>query len=110
MQQLQAFIGQEIVWEKTALFGSQYQLVANDDVLATLDINGFGSDARAQSAEGSILIQRRGFFNVTYHMHHANTELAVYTPSWGGSGTLMFADGSTFKWRSMGIFSGEHAW
>jgi hypothetical protein len=110
MNQLQKFIGQEMVWEKTAIFGSQYQLVTNNEVLATLDIEGWGKDATAQSAEGSVAIQCRGFLNVSYHIYLADTELAVYTPNWGGSGTLQFADGRTFNWSSMGFFSSEYAW
>jgi hypothetical protein len=110
MNQLQAFIGQEMFWEKTAIFGSKYQLVTSDEVLAMLDMDAWGRNATAQTAEGSVSIESRGFMNTSYHIHQADTELAVYTPSWGSSGTLQFADGRTFNWSGMGFLSGEYAW
>jgi hypothetical protein len=110
MNQLQAFLGQEMFWEKTAIFGSNYQLVTSDEVLATLDMDAWGKGATAQAAEGSVSIESRGFLSTSYHIHQADAELAVYTPSWGSSGTLQFADGRRFKWSGMGFLSGEYAW
>jgi hypothetical protein len=110
MNQLQRFIGQEIFWEKTSFFSSDYQLVADGEILATLDMGGWGQNAAANSADGSIAIRSQGFFNKSYHVDYAGTTLAVYTPNWGGSGTLQFSDGRIFNWGSMGFFSGEYAW
>ncbi len=110
MNQLQTFIGQEMFWEKTAIFGSKYQLVTSEEVLATLDMGAWGKDATAQAAEGRLSIESRGFFSTSYHIHQVDTELAVYTPGWGSSGTLQFADGRTLNWSGMGFLSGEYAW
>src|SRR5436190_5108975 len=80
MNQLQRFIGQEMFWEKTGFFGSNYQLVTANEMLATLDMGGWGQNATAQSADGGIAIQSQGFFNRSYHIYYVGTELAVYTP------------------------------
>ena len=110
MKQVQAFIGQEMFWENTAFFSTKYELAVGDEVLAKLDIDVFGSDAAAESAEGSITIENRGFFSTTYHISSGEMELAVFTPDWGNSGTLQFADGRTFLWNHTGFLSGEYAW
>ena len=85
-------------------------LLGGGEVLATLDVAGFGSDATAQAAEGSLTIEKRGFFNTTYHISNGEMELAVFTPDWGNSGTLQFADGRTFLWDHTGFLRGEYAW
>ena len=52
-----------------------------------------------------------GFFNTTYHIHTGNTELAVFTPDWGGStGELRFAHGRTLIWDHAGFLTGIYAW
>ncbi len=110
MNSIQAFIGQEMFWENTAIFASKYQLVSNNEVLATLDIDGWGSDATAEAAEGSVTIESRGFFGTTYHILQGETELAVFAPDWGGTGTLQFSDGHVLYWDSAGFLSGEYLW
>ena len=37
-------------------------------------------------------------------------ELAVFSPDWGNSGTLQFADGRLLYWDSAGFLSGEYIW
>lgn len=110
MNRLRAFIGQEMFWESTAFFTTKYELVVGDEVLATLNIDIFGSDATAQAAEGSITIENRGLLSTTYHISNGEVELAVFTPDWGNSGTLQFADGRVFLWDHTGFLSGEYAW
>lgn len=110
MNQIQAFIGQELLWENTALFASKYELVGGNEVLATLDIDSWGSGATAEAAEGKVTIEARGFFGKTYHILQGEMELAMFTPNWGNSGTLQFADGRMLYWDSAGFFSGEYLW
>ena len=110
MNPIQAFIGQEMFWENTALFASKYELVANNEVLATLDVGNWGNDATAEAAEGSVTIESRGFFGKTYHILSGDNEIAVFTPDWGNSGTLQFVDGRQLYWDSAGFFNGEYVW
>jgi hypothetical protein len=111
MNQLRMFLNSEIYWENTAIFASKYQLVAGNEVLATLDVASWGRDATAEAAEGVVSIQSEGFFSTTYHIYAGNTELAVFTPDWGGStGELRFTDGRTLIWDREGFFSGIYAW
>lgn len=110
MNLIQAFIGQELLWENTALFASRYELVGGNEVLATLDMDSWGSDATAEAAEGSVTIEGRGFFGTTYHILQGEMEIAMFTPNWGGSGTLQFTDGRMLYWDSAGFFSGEYIW
>lgn len=111
MNSLRMFIGQEMYWENTAIFSSKYQLVAGNELLATLDVDSWGKDATAEVAEGVTTIQGEGFFSTTYHIYQSDTaELAVFTPDWGSSGTLQFADGRTFTWDHTGFLSGIYVW
>jgi len=110
MNQLRMFIGQEMYWENTAIFSSKYQLVANNELLATLNVDSWGKDATAEAAEGVTTIQGEGFFSTTYHIYQGDTELAVFTPDWGSTGTLQFVDGHTFTWDHTGFLSGIYAW
>ena len=110
MNTIRAYIGQELFWENTAIFASKYELVASNEVLATLDMDSLGSNATAEAAEGSVTIESRGFFGATYHILQGETEIAVFTPNWGGSGTLQFSDGRVLYWDSVGFFSGEYVW
>ena len=68
MNRIQAFIGHELLWENTAIFGSKYELLGGNEVLATLDMDSWGSDATAEAAEGYVTIESRGFFGKTYHI------------------------------------------
>lgn len=110
MNLLRMFLGQEIYWENTAIFASKYQLVAGNELLATLDVASWGKDATAEAAEGVTTIQGEGFFNPTYHVYQGNTELAVFTPDWGSTGTLQFADGRTSFWDHTGFLRGIYVW
>ncbi len=110
MNQIQAFIGQEMFWQNTAIFASKYELVGGNEVVATLDMDGWGSNATAEVAEGYVTIESRGFFNKTYHISLGAMEIAQFIPDWGNSGTLQFADGRLLFWKSAGFLSGEHVW
>ena len=110
MNQIQPFIGQELLWQNTAVFASQYELIGGNEVLATLDIDGWGSNATAEAAEGPTTIESRGFFGKTYHILQGEVELASFTPNWGNSGTLQFSDGRELYWDSAGFLSGEYVW
>jgi hypothetical protein len=110
MYQLQRYIGYEIFWESASFFGSTYQLVAANQVLATLAFDFWGNSAIATAPEGAFSIERQGIFNHRYHVYYAGQECAVYTPDWLSSGTLQFMTGKTFYWRSIGFLSGEMAW
>ena len=111
MNQLRMFIEQEIYWEKTAIFASKYQLIAGNELLATLDVASWGKDATAEAAEGVVTIQSEGFFSTTYHIYGGSTELAVFTPDWGGStGELRFVDGRTLIWDRAGFLTGIYVW
>ncbi len=110
MNRIQTFIGQELFWERTTILVSKYELLGGNEVLATLDIDSWGSDATAEAAEGYVTIESRGFFEKTYHILQGEMELAVFNPDWGNSGTLQFADGRTLYWDSAGFLSGEYVW
>ncbi len=110
MNQIQAYIGQEMFWVNTAIFASKYELIGGNEVVATLDMDGWGSNATAEAAEGFVTIESRGFFNKTYHISQDAVEIAQFIADWGNRGTLKFADGRLLYWNSAGFLTGEYVW
>jgi hypothetical protein len=56
------FAGQDLLWTPSAALKHQYELLAGETVLATLDMSSWTSAAQAVTADGSFIIKREGFF------------------------------------------------
>lgn len=104
---------QELIWRQRQSFKRDYALHAGEEVLATLRwTTAFGSLAEATTAEGQWTFKRVGFWRpqVTVRVPGSETNLAVFEPSWTGSGTLRLAEGRTVRWGQSNFWQTQWAW
>jgi hypothetical protein len=108
---IRKFAGQNLLWTPSAAFRQQYELLAGDMVLATLDMSNWTIAAQAVTAEGSYDLKREGFFRqqIMIRASESGPVLATYTRGWGG-GTLQFADGRLFRWENANFWGTKKAW
>jgi hypothetical protein len=71
-----------------------------------------GTLAQATSGNQAWTFKRSGVFHphVTVRREGAEENVAVFTPSWTGSGLLEFPDGRILRWRATRSFGREWAW
>ncbi len=54
MTPIHKFVDQDLLWTPSAAFRQQYELLAGDMVLATLDMSNWNTAAQAVTAEGKL--------------------------------------------------------
>jgi len=92
--------------------GRAFELRSGDQVVATLAFEKtFGSLATGRTAVGAWTFKRAGFLQprVTVREAGAELDLAVFHPTWTGSGEVEFRSGARVHWRSFGFWSREWA-
>jgi hypothetical protein len=92
--------------------GRAFELRSGADVVATLAFEKlFGSLATGRTATGAWTFKRAGFLQprVTVREAGAELDLAVFHPTWTGSGEVEFGAGVRVHWRSFGFWSREWA-
>jgi hypothetical protein len=110
MKAMREASGQPLAWSHPGVLTRGYDLLAGDDVVATLRWEKiFGSLATAVTAEGSWTFKRGGFLSprVTVRIAGAETDLASLKARWCGDGTLEFADGRRYRWTHAGFWRTE---
>jgi hypothetical protein len=109
-------VNRELEWTQPRALKMQYELRADDEVVATLGFrSSFGSFATAESADGCWTFKRVGFFQtkVTIRACSEDKEIAVFrNNTWSGGGTLELPDGrrilaTTNLWQSKLEFKTE---
>jgi len=109
-------IGRELKWVQPSAWKMEYELRADDELIATLRFrSSWGTFATAESADGCWTFKRIGFWQTkaTIRACGSDTELALFkNNTWSGGGTLEFADGrkllaSTNGWRTTFEFKSE---
>lgn len=104
---------QELAWVQPKWAKREYQLVADNEVLAHLCWeSGWGSRASAEAAEGRWQFKRGGFFRpqITITAADSGAEVAVFRASWNSSGTLTYADGHAFVWGKASFWGTQWEW
>jgi len=111
MTPIHEFVGQDLLWVPTATFRNQYELIAGNTVLATLDMSNWTTAAHAVTAEGHFSIRREGFFRQQVMIRATETGpvLATYTRGWTG-GILQCANGRLFKWENANFWGTKRTW
>jgi hypothetical protein len=92
--------------------GRAFALRSGDAVAATLAFEkASGSLATARTARGAWTFKRAGFLQprVTVREAGGELDLAVFVPTWTGSGEVEFRSGTRVHWRSYGFWSREWA-
>lgn len=113
MRSIRDVAGQEFIWEQPHALERRYELRAGDETLATLRWQKrLGTLAVAETADARWTFKRAGFWHprVTVRAEGSDTDLAVFTPGWTGSGTLNTAAGHTYRWIAANIWQSAWRW
>ena len=101
MNQISMYTGQTLKWTQPSSFRMEYQLLAGDDLLASLNFrSSFGTLATGETASGCWTFKRVGFWqtHLTVRDCGVDQDLAVFkNNTWSGGGTLEFNDGRSFR-------------
>ncbi|MCM3870019.1 MAG: hypothetical protein ND895_04910 [Pyrinomonadaceae bacterium] len=93
-------IGRELRWVQPSAWKMQYELRADEEIIATLRFrSSFGTFATAESADGCWTFKRIGFWQTkaTIRVCGSDTEIASFkNNTWSGGGTLELSDGRQF--------------
>jgi len=118
MKRIVDLIGHELEWRQPHASKRQFELVAGDERIATLEFRSmFGSLAIAESADGVWTFKRVGFFqpSVTIRTAASEAEIAVFrNRTWSAGGTLELPDGRRYPantnfWMSTYEFKNENS-
>jgi hypothetical protein len=109
VESLSNHLASELGWVQPRVMVRDYELYADDEVVATLKFaTPFGSLARAETSGGCWSLKRVGFFNPRVTVREAGNEidLAVYRRRWTGTeGELEFTDGRVYRWQIANFWS-----
>jgi hypothetical protein len=99
-----------LVWAPSPTSPRRFELRAGDDVAATLTFDkAVGSLATGRSGAGTWTFKRAGFLQpcVTVRDIGSEYDLAVFRPTWTGSGDVEFGSGTRVHWRPFGFWNSE---
>lgn len=100
MNKIAKVIGRELEWVQPSAWKMQYELRADEEIVATLHFrSSFGSFATAESADGCWTFKRVGFWQTraTIRGCGSDAEIAMFkNNTWSGGGTLEMHDGRQF--------------
>lgn len=94
-------LGKDLFWAFAPGSTDAYELRDGDEVAGNLSLlSTTGLLVEGICAEGRWTFKRVGFFSthITVRATGIGENLAVFTPTVGGGGTLSFAGGPTFRW------------
>lgn len=111
MRPISEVANQELLWMQPAARKRDHELLAGDEVVATLRFQR-GSLADAEAAGGHWSFKRQGFWHptVTVRTAGSDADIAVFHPRWVGGGTLEFADGRPLRLSSANFWQSEWVW
>lgn len=95
-------------WSRPRLLERRYTLQAGDDLLAVLRWESlFSCQAVAETADGTWVLQRTGFFRsrVVVRAVGSDTEVATVRAGWSGTGEIQASDHRRYRWRKAGFWS-----
>ena len=116
MRKLSELATRELKWTQPSAFKRHFELLAGDELAATLDFkSAFETLATGEAAAGCWTFKRVGFWQtaVTIRPCGSSADIAVFRNStWSGGGTLELADGrrilaDTSLWQSKYEFKTE---
>jgi hypothetical protein len=99
-----------ILWSQPKAMRREYELTNGDDAVGHLRFQkSCGSLAIAEVGSRKWTFKREGFLNpsVTVRPSDSDQNLAVFRPSWTGSGMLEFSDGHRVQWRCRNFWGSE---
>jgi hypothetical protein len=99
-----------LVWAPSATSSRRFELRAGEEVVASLTFDkAVGSLATGRTAAGTWTFKRAGFLQpcVTVREIGSEYDLAVFRPTWTGSGDVEFRSGVRVHWRPFGFWNSE---
>lgn len=101
MNQISLYTGQTVKWIQPSSFHMEYELLAGEDLLATLRFrSSLGTLATAETAAGCWTFKRVGFWQTRLTVRDCGLEqdIAVFkNNTWSGGGALEFNDGRSYR-------------
>jgi len=104
--------GNELEWRQPESLRRSYQLTCKGSEVAKLSFeNRYGSLATGESGGGKWTFKRMGFMSPRVSVREAGseTDLAIFTPGWTGSGWLVFRTGRRYQLRHTNFWATEWA-
>jgi hypothetical protein len=110
----EALLG-DLAWRRPGLFRRALELEAGSERLAGLRWEKwFSFEAIAEAADGRWIIGRRRGAALAreYVVRDAasDSEVASFTRTWRGTGTVRFASGASYRWGREGFWRARYAW
>ena len=102
MQSIRKIAPATLHWVQLRAIKHEFDLRSEDELCGTLLWKkAFGSLASATSSDGQWTFKRVGFLNprVTIRQPGSDLDIAMFKPSWTGSGVLEFPSGRRFQWE-----------
>ncbi|MGA2590456.1 MAG: hypothetical protein ABSH32_11105 [Bryobacteraceae bacterium] len=105
-------VGHELEWRQPEILRRIYQLTCNGSEVAILSFESrYGSLATGECGQGKWTFKRTGFLSPRVSIREAGseTDLAIFTPGWTGSGSLAFGSGRRYQLRPTNFWHTEWA-
>jgi hypothetical protein len=105
-------VGRELEWRQPETFRRFYQLTCNGSEVATLRFEKrSGLLATGECGNGKWTFKRTGFLSQRVSVCEAgsDTDLAIFTRSWNGKGSLVFSSGRRYQLRPTNFWATEWA-
>ncbi len=112
MNRIEDFVGNTLTWVQKEALQRSYELQFDGELVATLRFHsGCGSLATAETVGGRWTIKREGFLTprITVRVSGTDANVAVFYPSLGGGGELVFAGGDRYIWKCTSFWRCEWA-
>jgi hypothetical protein len=110
MKAIKEYVGKSLDWIQPTRLKHAFELRAGNDLVGTLEwTEGLSSSAKAQSDDGSWLVQRHGFLRprVTVRTAESTEDAAVFEPSWSGSGDVALKGGQRLRFVPANLWRNE---
>jgi len=105
---LNQFVGRELEWKQPQVMRRFFTLTGESGEIASLRFESM-TKATGECAGGKWTFKRTGFLSpkITVRAAGSDVDLAVFTPSWMGSGSVVFATGARYILRSTNFWRTE---
>ena len=105
-------VGHELEWVQRDAFRRVHQLILNGREISALRFEkSLGSLATGECGPSTWTFKRTGFLSPRVSVREAgsDTDIAIFTPSWTGSGWVAFSSGKRYHLRPTNFWGSEWA-
>lgn len=110
MKAIKDYAGKSLDWIQTARLKNSFELRDGTEPVGTLEwTEGLSAEAKAQSADGSWVVQRHDFLRprVTVRAPGSTDDAAVFEPTWTGSGDVALKGGQRLRFVPANLWRNE---